>query len=192
TDRVCYLRPSSFLAAETGGAALGGPQLQSCHERLRATAAQLERGFAEVGAAKSFLLTDWTQLVARWRPGGDVLRRAEAHYTEGSGFYKWHRDGLESDWSGLLGWYYWLQRGAVRRRSVTGILYLNEEDWLPTSGGALRCRAAVAGVDVEKKSGLAEILPKGGRLVLFDSRKVEHEVVSTLRDRWALTAWFHE
>ncbi|CAK9087606.1 unnamed protein product, partial [Durusdinium trenchii] len=177
TDRVCYLRPSSFLAAETGGAALGGPQLQSCHERLRATAAQLERGFAEVGAAKSFLLTDWTQL---------------AHYTEGSGFYKWHRDGLESDWSGLLGWYYWLQRGAVRRRSVTGILYLNEEDWLPTSGGALRCRAAVAGVDVEKKSGLAEILPKGGRLVLFDSRKVEHEVVSTLRDRWALTAWFHE
>ncbi|CAK9087603.1 unnamed protein product, partial [Durusdinium trenchii] len=167
TDRVCYLRPSSFLAAETGGAALGGPQLQSCHERLRATAAQLERG-------------------------GDVLRRAEAHYTEGSGFYKWHRDGLESDWSGLLGWYYWLQRGAVRRRSVTGILYLNEEDWLPTSGGALRCRAAVAGVDVEKKSGLAEILPKGGRLVLFDSRKVEHEVVSTLRDRWALTAWFHE
>eukprot|EP00913_Durusdinium_trenchii_P022274 g20927.t1 len=83
------------------------------NSRLRVTAAQLERGFAEVGAAKSFLLTDWTQL---------------AHYTEGSGFYKWHRDGLESDWSGLLGWYYWLQRGAVRRRSVTGILYLNEED----------------------------------------------------------------
>ena len=68
-----------------------------------------------------------------------------------------------------MGWYHWLQRGAVRRRAITAILYLNEE-WPRSAGGALRCRAPVAGVDTK------EILPRGGRLVLFDSHAVEHEV----------------
>ncbi|CAL1146137.1 unnamed protein product [Cladocopium goreaui] len=180
TDRVCYLRdPSSFVPLETGGPALCGPELRWCHRRLRSTAAQLERGYAAAGSERNFLVTAWTQL---------------AQYTEGSGFYKWHTDGLDGSWSGILGWYFWLQRGAVRRRSVTGILYLNEEDWPKSAGGALRCKAhaAVHRGPVESHPPITEILPKGGRLVLFDSHSVEHEVVSTNRDRWALTAWFHE
>eukprot|EP00435_Cladocopium_sp_Y103_P020083 s1387_g4.t2 len=68
-------------------------------------------------------------------------------------------------------------------------------DWPKSAGGALRCKATAAvhrGPAVESHPPVAEILPKGGRLVLFDSHSVEHEVVSTNRDRWALTAWFHE
>ncbi|CAE7650534.1 unnamed protein product [Symbiodinium sp. CCMP2456] len=183
TDRVCYLRdPQSFSPSdETGQVPLGGAVLQLCHRRLRATALVLETGSRDMSRKRTFVVPAWTQL---------------AQYTDGSGFYKWHTDGLEQG-SGFnpFGWYFWLQRGAVRRRSITAILYLNEEDWPSVAGGALRCRATVAalrGPQPPTADGVAEILPKGGRLVLFDSHKIEHEVVATRRDRWALTVWLHE
>ncbi|KAL1515453.1 hypothetical protein AB1Y20_002078 [Prymnesium parvum] len=65
-------------------------------------------------------------------------------------------------------------------RRVTAILYLNE-GWEPAHGGELLlfppgCARPVA------------VAPHAGRLVLFDSH-MEHEVLSTAVDRWALTAW---
>ncbi|CAE7364065.1 unnamed protein product [Symbiodinium natans] len=182
TDRVCYLRDPASFSPTDEGQVLGGAALQLCHRRLRATALVLETGSQQASRRRTFVVPAWTQL---------------AQYTDGSGFYKWHTDGLgeESGRFGPLGWYFWLQRGAVRRRSITGILYLNEEDWPSTAGGALRCRAAAAplrGPPLPSTAGIAEVLPKGGRLVLFDSHKIEHEVVATRQDRWALTVWLHE
>ena len=37
-----------------------------------------------------------------------------------------------------------------------------------------------------------EVAPSGGTLVLFDSQMVEHEVLATNRERWALVGWFLE
>ncbi|CAJ1394374.1 unnamed protein product [Effrenium voratum] len=165
TDQVCYLRdPSSFTPVEMEGVfrpPLGGPRLRRCHRALRATGAQLEKGFARAATPRKLIVTDWSQL---------------AQYVDGSGFYKWHTDGLDAKSLGFgpRAWYLWLQLGALRRRSVTGILYLNEEDWPSSGGGALRCKAPAAGLPSDR-DGAVEVLPKGGRLVLFNSQQVEHE-----------------
>ena len=66
------------------------------------------------------------------------------------------------------------------RRRITATLYL-ERDWRPDDAGALA---------VVEPNGERELLPLGGRLVLFRSDVVPHEVRPTRRLRTALTAWF--
>lgn len=70
-------------------------------------------------------------------------------------------------------------RGQTQRR-VTAILYLNS-DWAPTDGGCLRIHTSEGTRDVE---------PRGGRLVVFLSHSVLHEVRPTRAVRHAATAWF--
>jgi SM-20-related protein len=74
--------------------------------------------------------------------------------------YVVHRDALAGD--------------AFRR--LTATLYL-DSSWTAEDGGALRA----AGRDTA---------PFGGRLVVFRSDVVEHEVLPPRRQRVALTAWF--
>lgn len=67
-------------------------------------------------------------------------------------------------------------------RRVTAILYLNA-DWEPAHGGRLRLFPPCAGrahVDVD---------PVFGRLLLFRSELVAHEVLPSHAQRWALTLW---
>ncbi|MDP1824550.1 MAG: 2OG-Fe(II) oxygenase [Archangium sp.] len=64
-------------------------------------------------------------------------------------------------------------------RRVTAIVYLNE-GWGPQHGGQLRLHVAPP-IDLE---------PTLDRLVIFRSELVEHEVLESKADRWALTAWF--
>ncbi|CAE8609906.1 unnamed protein product [Polarella glacialis] len=200
TDRVNYLRESSFSSSSASSAASGqatgplcssGSALQLVHDSLRSLAFDLQEGFAACGdSSKKFLVPGWSQL---------------SNYSQGSGFYIWHVDGFHFPlWYWLMGpygLYLFLQRGAVRRRSITALLYLHEEEWPASFGGALRVRAPVVvlhsqGQKVEEIStspdGCSEILPRGGRLVLFDSHTVEHEVAYTQRERWALTVWIHQ
>lgn len=71
-------------------------------------------------------------------------------------------------------------RGRPGRR-VTAILYLNAA-WRTADGGCLRIHAPSGETyDVE---------PHGGRLVLFLSEQVLHEVILTHATRHAATAWF--
>lgn len=70
-------------------------------------------------------------------------------------------------------------RGRHARR-VSMVLYLNES-WRPEDGGALRIHAGERSQD---------ILPLGGRLVLFSSPTCEHEVLPTAKPRWSLSGWF--
>lgn len=106
--------------------------------------------------------------------GLPLLPEMEVHYVhyERGGFYQRHVDDHEVD-------------GAASRRVVSFILYLTPTDapWTSSDGGALRS------YDGEQTP--SDILPESGCLVLFDSCKVEHEVLPTNRARTCLIGWFH-
>ncbi|MGC6513969.1 MAG: 2OG-Fe(II) oxygenase [Myxococcota bacterium] len=69
---------------------------------------------------------------------------------------------------------------ASNARLVTAILYLNE-GWSADDGGHL-----VAWPRGERR----EVAPLGGRLVVFRSESVLHEVQTARAERWAVTAWY--
>lgn len=86
-----------------------------------------------------------------------------ARYGAGAG-YERHLDAFRGDPS----------------RIVTAIVYLNP-DWEPQDGGQLRAWTP---------DGEVEVAPHMGRLVLFRSDEVPHEVMPTRVPRWAVTAWY--
>lgn len=65
-------------------------------------------------------------------------------------------------------------------RVVTAIVYLNP-DWVPADGGQLR---------VWTPDGAVDVAPCMGRLVVFLSHKLPHEVLPAGAPRWAVTAWY--
>lgn len=65
-------------------------------------------------------------------------------------------------------------------RQLSSILYLNQ-DWQADDGGALRLYVT--------EDTYQDILPIGGRLVLFLSGRFWHEVLPTKRERISLTGW---
>lgn len=73
------------------------------------------------------------------------------------------------------------QFGDHLARRLTAILYLND-GWTVADGGLLR---------LYLEDGTPhDILPVGGRLVVFFSERFEHEVFPSCRARYALTGWF--
>lgn len=94
------------------------------------------------------------------------LLDAEFHYAEypiGT-FYKRHLDRFKTD----------------SRRKLSVICYLNE-DWQPDEGGQL--------ILYPTENQIESILPIGGRLVCFESNKLEHEVLPATRTRRSITGW---
>ena len=71
-------------------------------------------------------------------------------------------------------------------RKISLVVYLND-DWHPDDGGAL-CLYKEAGDVTPAQS----ILPVGGRIALFRSDSIEHEVRPAFRTRWSLTGWFRD
>ena len=84
-------------------------------------------------------------------------------------------------------------------RAVTAILYCNEPgEWKTEWGGQLRaypgvaadvCDAPADGDGDGDGSASCEFAPIGGRLVLFRSRELLHEVLPAQRHRVALSIW---
>ena len=101
------------------------------------------------------------------------LRSFEAHfamYPEGS-FYLRHLDRFQS----------------VSYRIVTVILYLNDS-WGESDGGALRMHFTQEdGIEVHR-----DFLPSGGRLVVFLSGEIPHEVLPTNKERISITGWMKD
>jgi SM-20-related protein len=101
------------------------------------------------------------------------LRSFEAHfamYPEGS-FYLRHLDRFQS----------------VSYRIVTVILYLNDS-WGESDGGALRMHFTQEdGIEVHR-----DFLPSGGRLVVFLSGEIPHEVLPTNKVRISITGWMKD
>ncbi len=89
-----------------------------------------------------------------------------AHYPEGAG-YKRHFDSF---------------RGAANR-VISLVAYLNS-DWQPAHGGELVLHNNAEACVVET------IAPHAGRLVLFLSEEVPHEVRPSRRDRFSIAGWF--
>ena len=93
------------------------------------------------------------------------LKDVEFHfavYPEGS-FYKKHLDCFKRD-SG---------------RTITCVLYLNKH-WEVGDGGELRIYNNETYIDVK---------PVFGRFVCFKSNEIEHEVLSTQKERYSITGW---
>lgn len=87
-----------------------------------------------------------------------------AIYPQGS-FYKKHIDTFQND----------------DRRTISIVCYLNEV-WQPSFGGQLKLYLSDKNL---------EIFPTNGKIVLFDSKTIEHEVlpVLTKNKRLSITGW---
>ena len=84
-------------------------------------------------------------------------------------------------------------------RKVSLLLYLNDDGWdASTDGGILRAYVRPTSKskindscnDDNDDIQTIDIVPDGGKLVLFDSSAVEHEVFTTKKERWAVVGWF--
>jgi 2OG-Fe(II) oxygenase superfamily len=133
-----------------------------------------------------------------------------AMYTgDGQASYARHLDQCHATLAelGLLEW--WRLRD-YRQRSITVILYLNAPDRPQSHGGALRCWVAQLeshkdpdqSVNLETSGWYShniandrtydpsfDIQPVGGTLVIFQSDRVDHQVLPSTVDRFALTNW---
>ncbi|MBC9252657.1 2OG-Fe(II) oxygenase [Pseudomonas alcaligenes] len=67
------------------------------------------------------------------------------------------------------------------RRTLSAVFYLND-DWQAAQGGALRIYPGDGAPQ--------DLLPCAGRLVLFISAELPHEVLPATRERLSLTGWF--
>lgn len=100
------------------------------------------------------------------------LKRFETHYaTYHSGdFYKQHLDSFKGRAS----------------RVVSLVLYLNE-DWQAADGGALQLFNRDNDHEV-----CGTVLPEAGRMALFMSEEIPHEVLPANRTRYSLACWFRQ
>ena len=88
-----------------------------------------------------------------------------AVYPKGT-FYKRHLDTFQND----------------SRRKLSIVSYLNDENWLKTNGGELV---------IYKEDGSEEVIyPLPGRVVIFESQILEHEVKEVKNsERFSITGW---
>jgi SM-20-related protein len=86
-----------------------------------------------------------------------------ALYPEGT-FYKKHLDTFQND----------------SRRKLSIVCYLNQEDWKEEFGGELV---------IYKENREIPILPMKGRVVIFESQVLEHEVKPVKKVRLSITGW---
>ena len=80
-------------------------------------------------------------------------------------FYKRHLDAFQND----------------DRRKLSVVCYLNEANWPKENGGELT---------LYTQNGTLDLLPLPGRVVLFESQVLEHEVkVVKISERFSITGW---
>ena len=122
------------------------------------------------GAEKMFFdrLKDLTQYLNRTCYMG--IARQEFHYAlypEGT-FYKRHLDTFQND----------------KSRKLSVVCYLNNEDWQPEYGGELTIYTHEKGAELP-----VDIYPLAGRMVIFESQVLEHEVKPVKHPRLSITGW---
>ena len=76
-------------------------------------------------------------------------------------------------------------------REITIIIYLNDKEWDHNHGGNLKCylNAEISDITGITATEVISIAPMGGRMVIFDSKRILHEVCPTTQRRRALTCW---
>lgn len=83
-------------------------------------------------------------------------------------YYKRHLDTFQND----------------SRRKLSMVCYLNNEDWKPEYGGELAIYINENGTER-----VENIYPLEGRMVIFESQVLEHEVKPVKKDRLSITGW---
>ncbi|TGN29826.1 2OG-Fe(II) oxygenase [Empedobacter tilapiae] len=99
------------------------------------------------------------------------IEESEFHYAiypEGT-FYQKHVDAFKND----------------DRRTLSIVLYLNDEEWKDEFGGQLTLYLS----DENKNETELDIVPLAGRLAVFDSKTIPHEVKTVNRPRYSITGW---
>lgn len=95
------------------------------------------------------------------------IQQKEFHYAvyPTGTFYKRHLDTFQND----------------DRRKLSFVFYLNEDPWPVENGGELR---------LYLEEGVKDVLPLAGRVVIFESQLLEHEVVVVKKsERLSITGW---
>lgn len=95
------------------------------------------------------------------------IQQKEFHYAvyPTGTFYKRHLDTFQND----------------DRRKLSVVCYLNEDPWLPENGGELT---------LYLENGSLDLLPLAGRMVIFESQLLEHEVKKVkASERLSITGW---
>ena len=128
-------------------------------------------------------------------PGGGTSskKKKRKNTSENKGFYGRHFDSDPED-------------ANTCKRKISLLLYLNEDGWdAEKDGGILRAYIPQQFTSEQKATDIGnggakkeednnvftqDIVPEGGKLVLFDSASVEHEVLPTCKERWAVVGWF--
>lgn len=100
------------------------------------------------------------------------LKRFEAHYAtyQAGDFYKKHLDSFQGRAS----------------RVISLVLYLNES-WQPGEGGELQVFNRENDNEV-----CAQVVPEAGRIVVFLSEEIPHEVLPAHRTRHSVACWFRQ
>lgn len=98
------------------------------------------------------------------------INESEFHYAvyPVGTFYKRHLDTFQND----------------SRRKLSMVCYLNDEDWKPEYGGELAIYLDENGVEKT-----IDIYPLQGRMVVFESQVLEHEVKPVKQERMSITGW---
>ncbi|WP_413532950.1 2OG-Fe(II) oxygenase [Empedobacter brevis] len=99
------------------------------------------------------------------------IEESEFHYAiypEGT-FYQRHVDAFKND----------------DRRTLSIVLYLNDEEWKDEFGGQLTLYLP----DENNTEKELNIQPLAGRLAVFDSKMIPHEVKTVHQPRYSITGW---
>jgi SM-20-related protein len=100
------------------------------------------------------------------------IRDIEMHFAlyQPGGFYKRHLDVFQR----------------ARSRKLSAICYLNAE-WTPADGGALKLY-----LPNSEGEEVVTVDPIAGRLMLFESHTIEHEVEMAYHERCSITGWLKD
>ena len=180
SDRVRWLHEDDNTCGELMHALTGTQVLRSAVLLLKGLGAALE---AAARPAKPWTLEVPTRCMLSMYAGNGTAYRPHRDNISGGSFMK--------DEGG------WLADREQADREITAILYLNpghgDHPWPEQNGGTLRC---FLGADTSDQDGstakeVMDIAPIGGRLVLFKSREMLHEVRPTFAPtgRYALSCW---
>ena len=215
-DQIAWLSPSSHDNNE-------GTKEGTKKETENAAQEAPQEGTQDVQETLIGLFQPLLKEIAGWVPGSSVegtplaVEYQLANYGQSAAGYSRHLDytlhvrqgggggaaagGADDDGGGKSGGS--ATTAAVTGRYLSAVLYLNDQ-WSDTQGGDLRVwpprscsfssasSAAAVGV-LATTTSYVDISPRGGRLVVFLSSSIPHQVrrIKSTQNRIALTAWVH-
>lgn len=183
-----YRSDRMLFISEGECARRGFPCLSAAVRRLVAFARLLDSQTLSDGQRVLLRIPEQVMLAAYDGGGSRYLPHRDSKLKAvGSSIDEWRRACLDSP----------LVNNA---RYLTMVLYLNGPGWLAGDGGCLRCHlsgcddkdACDEGCRGAPGTCHMDIPPLGGRLAVFFSRDLLHEVRPAWRRRWALTLWVED